>query len=81
MSYHLHSGEKRSKRWRGFDHLYYFTGIDTSQIGLATDKSKVPLLCVLEPFLAGNSILITPWVRLPSHAIRANETLGWSFWF
>lgn len=30
------------------------------QIGLVTDKSKVPLLCVLEPFLAGNGVLITP---------------------
>ena len=36
------------------------TMIDASQIGLAIDKRKVPLLCVLEPFLAGNSVLITP---------------------
>ncbi|KAF9647828.1 hypothetical protein BDM02DRAFT_3097512 [Thelephora ganbajun] len=34
------------------------------EIGLATDKSKVPLLCVLEPFLAGNGVLITPVVVL-----------------
>ena len=36
------------------------TIIDVSQIGLSVDKSKVPLLCVLEPFLAGNGVLITP---------------------
>jgi len=34
------------------------------EIGLAKDKSKVPLLCVMEPFLAGNGILITPVVVL-----------------
>lgn len=40
--------------------------IDVLQIGLATDKSKIPLLCVMEPFLAGNGVLITPWVNLSS---------------
>lgn len=34
--------------------------VDSLQVGLATDKSKVPLLCVMEPFLAGNGVLITP---------------------
>jgi len=34
------------------------------EIGLTTDKSKVPLLCVLEPFLTGNGVLITPVVVL-----------------
>jgi len=34
------------------------------EIGLSVDKSKVPLLCVLEPFLAGNGVLITPVVVL-----------------
>lgn len=31
-----------------------------TQIGLTRDKSKVPLLCVLGPFLTGNGIIITP---------------------
>ena len=30
------------------------------QIGLSMDKSKVPLLCILEPFLAGNQLIVTP---------------------
>ena len=48
--------------------------IDTLQIGLTTDKNKVPLLCVIEPFLAGNGVLITPSVRQSlNNAIRADE--------
>ncbi|KAI0043466.1 hypothetical protein FA95DRAFT_1563263 [Auriscalpium vulgare] len=34
------------------------------EIGLPRDKHKVPLLCVLEPFLAGNQLLVTPVVVL-----------------
>jgi hypothetical protein len=31
-----------------------------SQIGLTRDRQKVPLLCVLEPFLARNELIVTP---------------------
>ncbi|KAI0065964.1 hypothetical protein BV25DRAFT_1880011 [Artomyces pyxidatus] len=34
------------------------------EIGLPRDKQRVPLLCVLEPFLAGNEMLVTPVVVL-----------------
>ncbi|GJJ11070.1 hypothetical protein Clacol_005301 [Clathrus columnatus] len=34
------------------------------EIGLPLDKSKVPLLCSLEPFLSGNHMLVTPVVVL-----------------
>jgi len=34
------------------------------EIGLLTDKSKIPLLCVLEPFLAGGRLIVTPVVVL-----------------
>ncbi|KDQ63951.1 hypothetical protein JAAARDRAFT_682725, partial [Jaapia argillacea MUCL 33604] len=34
------------------------------EIGLPMDKSKVPLLCTLEPFLAGNAVIVTPVVVL-----------------
>lgn len=34
------------------------------QIGLPRDKDKLPLLCVLEPFLAGNEVLVTPCALL-----------------
>ncbi|KAN0140078.1 NUDIX hydrolase domain-like protein [Lactarius tabidus] len=34
------------------------------EIGLPPDKDKLPLLCVLEPFLAGNEVLVTPVVVL-----------------
>ncbi|KAJ7749785.1 NUDIX hydrolase domain-like protein [Mycena maculata] len=34
------------------------------EIGLPRDKSKVPLLCVLEPFLASNGLIVTPVVVL-----------------
>ncbi|KAF8271688.1 NUDIX hydrolase domain-like protein [Lactarius quietus] len=34
------------------------------EIGLPTDKDKLPLLCVLDPFLAGNQVLVTPVVVL-----------------
>jgi len=30
------------------------------EIGLPIDKAKAPLLCILEPFLAGDNILVTP---------------------
>ncbi|KAF8589602.1 hypothetical protein K439DRAFT_1404832 [Ramaria rubella] len=34
------------------------------EIGLPLDKTKVPLLCILEPFLAGNNTIVTPVVVL-----------------
>ncbi|KAH9061983.1 NUDIX hydrolase domain-like protein [Lactarius vividus] len=34
------------------------------EIGLPNDKTKLPLLCVLDPFLAGNQVLVTPVVVL-----------------
>lgn len=34
------------------------------EIGLPRDKQKIPLLCVLDPFLAGNETLVTPVVVL-----------------
>jgi len=33
-------------------------------MGLPRDEGKVPLLCVLEPFLAGNQLIVTPIVVL-----------------
>ncbi|KAH9065153.1 hypothetical protein EDB83DRAFT_2263938 [Lactarius deliciosus] len=35
-----------------------------TQIGLPNDKTKLPLLCVLDPFLAGSQVLVTPVVVL-----------------
>ncbi|KAI0782543.1 NUDIX hydrolase domain-like protein [Abortiporus biennis] len=34
------------------------------EIGIPLDRQKVPLLCVLEPFLAGNQLIVTPVVVL-----------------
>ncbi|KAH8977073.1 NUDIX hydrolase domain-like protein [Lactarius hatsudake] len=34
------------------------------EIGLPNDKTKLPLLCVLDPFLAGSQVLVTPVVVL-----------------
>ncbi|KAH9009956.1 NUDIX hydrolase domain-like protein [Lactarius hengduanensis] len=34
------------------------------EIGLPNDKTKLPLLCVLDPFIAGNQVLVTPVVVL-----------------
>ncbi|KAI0832854.1 NUDIX hydrolase domain-like protein [Trametes gibbosa] len=34
------------------------------EIGLPPDYKRVPLLCVLEPFLAGNKLIVTPVVVL-----------------
>ncbi|TCD68643.1 hypothetical protein EIP91_010298 [Steccherinum ochraceum] len=34
------------------------------EIGLPMDRSKVPFLCTLEPFLAGNQLIVTPVVVL-----------------
>ncbi|KAI0303040.1 NUDIX hydrolase domain-like protein [Russula brevipes] len=34
------------------------------EIGLPQDKTKLPLLCILDPFLAGNEVLVTPVVVL-----------------
>ena len=33
---------------------------EKDQIGLSLDKQKVPLLCVMEPFLARNALVVTP---------------------
>lgn len=35
------------------------------QIGLPINKRTIPLLCILEPFLARNHLIVTPCV-LPS---------------
>ncbi|KAI0002901.1 NUDIX hydrolase domain-like protein, partial [Russula compacta] len=34
------------------------------EIGLPQDKDKLPLLCILDPFIAGNEVLVTPVVVL-----------------
>ncbi|KAH7887271.1 NUDIX hydrolase domain-like protein [Phlebopus sp. FC_14] len=34
------------------------------EIGLPQDKERVPLLCIMEPFLAGNQMIVTPVVVL-----------------
>ncbi|GLB34335.1 putative NUDIX domain containing protein [Lyophyllum shimeji] len=34
------------------------------EIGLPRDRRKVPLLCILEPFVAGNAMVVTPVVVL-----------------
>ncbi|KAI0301893.1 NUDIX hydrolase domain-like protein [Multifurca ochricompacta] len=34
------------------------------EIGLPQDKARLPLLCILDPFLAGNQVLVTPVVVL-----------------
>ncbi|KAG1743651.1 NUDIX hydrolase domain-like protein [Suillus paluster] len=34
------------------------------EIGLVPDRERVPLLCVMEPFLAGNQMVVTPVVVL-----------------
>jgi len=34
------------------------------EIGLPRDRNKVPLLCVLEPFMASNHLIVTPVVVL-----------------
>ncbi|KAF8627938.1 hypothetical protein AX17_006092 [Amanita inopinata Kibby_2008] len=34
------------------------------EIGLSRDRQKVPLLCVLEPFMATNDLIVTPIVVL-----------------
>jgi 8-oxo-dGTP pyrophosphatase MutT (NUDIX family) len=34
------------------------------EIGLIPDRKRVPLLCVMEPFLAGNQMVVTPVVVL-----------------
>ncbi|KAF8076966.1 NUDIX hydrolase domain-like protein [Lyophyllum atratum] len=34
------------------------------EIGLPRDRRKVPLLCILEPFVAGNATIVTPVVVL-----------------
>ncbi|KAH9978152.1 hypothetical protein BGW80DRAFT_1286081 [Lactifluus volemus] len=34
------------------------------EIGLPQDKAKLPLLCILDPFIVGNEVLVTPVVVL-----------------
>jgi len=34
------------------------------EIGLSRDKKKVPLLCILEPYLSANELIVTPVVVL-----------------
>ncbi|KAF8629541.1 hypothetical protein AX15_003392 [Amanita polypyramis BW_CC] len=41
------------------------------EIGLPRDRKKVPLLCILEPFLASNDLIVTPVVVLIlDHTLR-----------
>lgn len=41
------------------------------EIGLPIDRRKVPLLCIVEPFLAGNALIVFPVVVLVvDHTIR-----------
>ncbi|KAF7364278.1 Nudix hydrolase 15, mitochondrial [Mycena sanguinolenta] len=40
------------------------------EIGLPRNKLQVPLLCVLEPFLSSNHLIVTPRVRLLVHFAR-----------
>jgi len=48
---------------------------DTAQIGLPQDKSKLPLLCILDPFIAGNEVLVTPCALfLPPDFLNAPDT-------
>ena len=47
---------------------------DTAQIGLPQDKSRLPLLCILDPFIAGNEVLVTPCAPfLPSDFLNAPD--------
>jgi hypothetical protein len=39
------------------------------QIGLPMDRDKVRKLCLLDAFLTGNGLIVTPWVDLPSRRI------------
>lgn len=57
------SGGKRLKRCVPVHTLFRSMSllITCSQIGLSLNKQKVPLLCILEPFLAGNQLLVTPY--------------------
>ncbi|KAG9092452.1 hypothetical protein FS749_015744 [Ceratobasidium sp. UAMH 11750] len=34
------------------------------EIGLPVDKRRIPLLCILDPFLSGNNLIVTPVVVL-----------------
>ncbi|QRV74114.1 NUDIX family hydrolase [Ceratobasidium sp. AG-Ba] len=34
------------------------------EVGLPIDKRRIPLLCILEPFLSGNNLIVTPVVVL-----------------
>ncbi|KAG8683633.1 hypothetical protein FRC09_015948 [Ceratobasidium sp. 395] len=38
--------------------------IEDTAIGLPIDKRRIPLLCILEPFLSGNNLIVTPVVVL-----------------
>ena len=33
------------------------------QIGLPLDRQRVPLLCILDPFLAANQLVVTPYAN------------------
>lgn len=46
----------------------------TPQIGLPMDRDKVRKLCLLDAFLTGNGLIVTPWVHLPSHRVYQRWT-------
>lgn len=59
----LFSEERLSKKYTRIFPISFrslFLELISDQIGLSLDKQKVPLLCILEPFLAGNQLIVTP---------------------
>ncbi|GBE80199.1 Peroxisomal coenzyme A diphosphatase 1, peroxisomal [Sparassis crispa] len=53
-------------KWDAQDHSIEWTARREAfeEIGLPMDRQKVPLLCVVEPFLAGNQLVVIPVVVL-----------------
>ncbi|KAG6876372.1 hypothetical protein C0992_013179 [Termitomyces sp. T32_za158] len=60
----LRSAGKRLKRFVPCSILIEGFQAYDEQIGLPPDRKKVPLLCILEPYVAGNSTIVTPVVVL-----------------
>ncbi|CAL1699931.1 unnamed protein product [Somion occarium] len=53
-------------RWEPSDRTLEWTARREAyeEIGLPVDRQRVPLLCTLQPFLAGNQLVVTPIVVL-----------------
>lgn len=65
-----HSEEKRMKRCVGLSNRRGSTSLTLiPQIGLPMDRDKVRKLCLLDAFLTGNGLIVTPWVHLPSYHV------------